>query len=422
MRMKKAFCLFAVVALSLLNTSCGSERPAAKIFQETSVECSGDVIPNRFLVKFKNGSVQTVSASSKDALIDGFLTDHLQKVEYAEHDFKVRMSVDNAKMYFKSGSNNWGAKKINADSLWQQGFRGAGVTVAIIDSGMDVSHPQLRYRLAKNSGEVGLDDQGKDKSTNNVDDDRNGLVDDAYGFDFVTNSPLTSDHTYHGTHVAGVIAAEHSDSTAGPSNYVQGLAPEANLLPLAFLDDQGSGSISDAVRALYYAIVRGAKVINASWGGSQCSRSLADAIASLDSLGVVFVAAAGNERLNIDRQFTYPASLDLPALFTVGATGENDFMADFSNYGVKAVHLFAPGVDIVSTVPGGMATLSGTSMAAPFVSGALALLKSAEPSATPTQIRTALYQSATHYSDYLNASQGRIDLKEALTELRKLLH
>lgn len=416
--MRKAL---TVILLANLIAACNSERPAARLFQETSVECAGDAIPNQFLVKFKNGSVEVISAPSKVALINGFLTDHLNTIAYAEHDFKVHTSTGGLSPFASKGTaDNWGAKKIHAESLWQEGIRGSTVTVAIIDSGMDVNHPQLRYRLAKNSGEVGLDDQGRDKASNNTDDDKNGLIDDVSGYDFVANRPLDRDYTYHGTHVAGVIAAEHSDSTANSASYVQGLAPEARLLPLAFLDDQGSGNISDAVRALNYAVSRGAQVINASWGGTQCSRSLADAIASLDGLNITFVAAAGNERLNIDRQLTYPASLDLPALLTVGASGQNDYMADFSNYGLKSVHLFAPGVDIISTVPGGMGTLSGTSMATPFVSGAVALLKSAVPNATNAQIRTALYQSAVRYSDYLNASQGRLDLKEALQQLRQL--
>ncbi|MGZ3723194.1 MAG: S8 family peptidase, partial [Bdellovibrionales bacterium] len=270
--------------------------------------------------------------------------------------------------------------------------------------------------------EFGADTHGGRKENNQVDDDANGYVDDYSGYDFVHNHGLLGDNQYHGTHVSGIVAGAHHDTTAKIEPYVQGVAPDAKLLPLAFLDDQGSGNMSDAVRAINYAVSRGARVINASWGGTECSATLRDAIAGLNAKNVIFVAAAGNDSANVDRNPEYPASLNLLSQITVGATGDHDYMAQYSNYGLAAVHIFAPGTNIVSTLPGGqMGFLSGTSMATPFVTGAVALLLSAVPDATPAQIRLALYNSSAKYADYLNASRGRLDLGRALTELHTIV-
>lgn len=414
--------LIFFLAVLAITTACSKTKNASDSFEKASAECLGEAIPNRFMVKYLDGRLEVVSASSKEQFIAGYLTEHLDEVEFAEHDFRIHSKVNLVNSLAQSAYNdNWGAKVVGADTLWQQNVRGTDVGVAVIDSGMDLTHTQLRKRVFVNPGEAGLDNQGLDRSNNGIDDDGNGFIDDAAGYDFIRNKPLLGDYNFHGTHIAGIIAGQHTDLIASGSTYVQGVAPEAKILPLAFLDENGSGSLADGVRAIIYASSRGVKVINASWGGSNCSRSLKDAIANLNERGIVFVAAAGNERLNLDIYREYPASFDLPAQITVGAVGENDFMADYSNYGRRSVHIFAPGTDIISTVPGGMASLSGTSMAAPFVSGAVALLKSAHPEASPQQIRDALYTSATRYTDFLNASQGRLDLRRALSELRRIL-
>lgn len=414
--------LLITTALLLTTVACGKMSDPSQAFQAASDECQGAAIPNRFMVKYLDGRSEVVLAPSKEEFIAGFLSENLDQIAFAEHDYRVQLKNAEVQPFLNRDTvNNWGTVKINAQAVWRQGFRGANAAVAVIDSGMDLSHAQLRKRVFTNDGELGVDPQTGDRSTNGIDDDKNGFIDDAMGYDFVADAALTGDYNYHGSHVAGIVAAEHTDATAAPATYVQGVAPAAKILPLAFLDANGSGRLSDGVRAIQYAVSRGVQVINASWGGSECSRSLAEAIAGLEARGIVFVAAAGNDRRNIDQVREYPASLDLPAQITVGATGENDYMADYSNYGSQNVHIFAPGTAIVSTIPGGIAALSGTSMAAPFVSGALALLKGAYPNASPQQLRDALYASATRYDDYLNASRGRLDLLQALNELRRLL-
>lgn len=403
-------------------TACGKQQLASDAFEKASDACASNILEKRFVVKNRDGSIEVVEANSREEFINGYLTENLDQIEYAEHDFRVRVSDQKpiVRTMFTSFADNWGAKRVNVSALWQQNVRGSGVTVAVVDTGMDLNHPQLRKQIAVNLGEIGADAQGRDRSTNGIDDDGNGWVDDAGGYDFLRNRPLQGDYTGHGTHVAGIIAAAHNDVSAQAAGYVQGMAPAAKVLPLAFLDDSGSGAMIDGVRAIRYAVQRGAKVINASWGGAGCSRALRDTLAELRSHGVIFVSASGNDSLNVDRWPMYPASLDYPAQIVVGAVGEHDFMADYSNYGKNRVHLFAPGSEIVSTYPdGSMVALSGTSMATPFVAGAIALLLSAEPTAEVEKIRQVLYTTARKRDEYLNASQGRMDLERALTELRQ---
>ncbi|NJM10215.1 MAG: S8 family serine peptidase [Bdellovibrionaceae bacterium] len=410
-----------LIAVAMLS-ACGKQRTASSAFEKASDTCTSDILPKRFVVKYYDGRIEMVQAESRQEFIDGFLSERLDQIEFAEHDFAVKSSVAEARANAAETAfaDNWGAARVNVSALWQQNVRGAGVIVAIVDTGMDLNHPQLRKQLATNPDEMGLDAQGRDRSNNGVDDDGNGFVDDSAGYDFSRNRPLQGDYTGHGTHIAGIIAGAHDDVEAQPADYVQGMAPAAKVLPLAFLDESGSGSMLNGVYAIRYAVQRGAKVINASWGGADCSRSLKETIAGLESQGVILVTASGNDAQNVDRMPMYPASLDFASQIVVGAVGEHDYMAEFSNYGSNRVHIFAPGSQIVSTYPGGqLASLSGTSMATPFVTGAVALLLSADPLAPVTKIRQVLYTSATKRAEYLNASRGRMNLAQALSELRR---
>ncbi len=416
---------FSAVACTILLSACGQPKTASSTLSKTSDECAGSAMPRQFIAQSYDGHMEVVQAESEQAFIDGYLTKNLDRIKYAEHDYFVstELPVQALNDGVVSTADNWGPAKINADKLWAQNIRGAGIVVAVVDTGMDVTHSQLVNQVLVNPGESGLDSRGKDKASNNTDDDGNGYIDDTYGFNFVSNRPLAGDNAYHGTHVSGIIGAEHSDvASKTNTSYVEGIAPGAKILPLAFLDDKGSGSMSDGVRAIKYAVSRGARVINASWGGTQCSESLKDVIQSLEGKGIAFIAAAGNDSSNIDRYMEYPASLNLLAQITVGATGDHDYMAQYSNYGAQAVHIFAPGTDIISLYPGNrMLSLSGTSMATPFVSGAVALLFSALPEATVDQVRHALYNSAMRNPQYINASSGRLDLSQAMAELHRIL-
>jgi subtilisin family serine protease len=261
-----------------------------------------------------------------------------------------------------------------AAEAWVAGSsKGAGVVVAVIDSGMDIKHPLLKSQLWVNPGET---------SGNGKDDDGNGLPDDIYGWNFGdSNSDLTDyvSRGGHGTHVAGIIAGQTVDGFTG-------MAPEAKLMVLKFIDGSGRGLLGDAVAAITYARKNGAKVINASWGGSQCQDSLKLEITAAATSGVFMAVAAGNgdasgHGVDINLQPEWPANYIIPGKLTIAAHNIDQTLAVFSNYGVL-VDLAAPGENIFSTLqtPSGqveaglMGAKSGTSMATPMVAGAAALL------------------------------------------------
>jgi len=271
---------------------------------------------------------------------------------------------------------------IGAPAAWDL-TTGGDVTVAVVDTGVDYNHADLNRNIWRNPGEP----------PNGVDDDGNGFVDDVYGADFTNDDSDPLDDSSHGTHVAGIIGAEGNNGIGGV-----GVDWQVRLIALKFLDKNGEGNTADAAEAIDYAVKGGARVINASWGGPAFSFALFKAIRNAGNQGVLVVAAAGNEGSNSDSQPEYPASYDLPNVISVAATDAGDGLVDFSNYGAGQVDLGAPGDEIYSTVPkfanpSGYNYFSGTSMAAPFVSGAAALYLSRTPTAPVTQVRDALLQS-----------------------------
>lgn len=292
---------------------------------------------------------------------------------------------------------------IGATQAWEAATTRGPVTVAVIDTGVDRSHPDLRERMWTNPDEV----------VNGRDDDGNGLVDDVHGWDLHNDDATVFDGASdaHGTHVAGTIAAAHDG--AG----VAGVAPNARIMPIKFLGPYG-GYTSNAVAAIDYARAKGARVINASWGGGAYSSALRAAIDRAVADGIVFVAAAGNANADIDATPFYPAAYPNPGQLTVAATDNRDRRAWFSNHGTEAVDVAAPGSSILSTTPGDAhRRLSGTSMAAPHVAGAAAVLLGENPDLTPAEVREALVEGSERVPALADtsASGGRVDLMNALT-------
>lgn len=240
-----------------------------------------------------------------------------------------------------------------------------------------------------------------------VDDDGNGYVDDIYGWDFISrNENGPSDNS---TSVAGILAAEPGKGR------MLGLAPAAQMIPVSFLGANG-GTVGNAVLGIKYAISRGARIINMSWGGAPNVQALHDVIQ--DHPEVLFVAAAGNSGVDLDFYPEFPAGFHFNNLITVTATTPSDMLASWSNVGAIAVHVGAPGSQIFSTGPrGGYLFMDGTSVSAPFVSGAAALLWSAKLTATPAQIKQALIDSAD-LRGYQIQSRGRLNVERALILLR----
>ncbi|MFO1062485.1 MAG: S8 family serine peptidase [Pirellulales bacterium] len=260
---------------------------------------------------------------------------------------------------------------IDASEAWDYGTS-SSVVVAVIDSGVDYNHQDLAANIWTNSREI---------AGNGKDDDGNGYVDDVRGWNFVSNNNNPMDDNGHGTHVAGTIGAVGNNGIG-----VTGIAWNVKIMALKFLDSTGSGLLSDAVSAIDYARVNGAKIINASWGGDGFSSALQAAIQRFQNAGGIFVTAAGNDALNNSTSASYPANYALSNVISVAASTQSDTLASFSNYGSN-VDIAAPGVNILSTVPNNSyARYSGTSMATPHVAGAMALLWGQSPSLTASQL------------------------------------
>ncbi len=297
----------------------------------------------------------------------------------------------------------------DAGDAWDAGIGGGGA-VAVIDSGVDLAHPDLAANAWRNPGE-----SGAGRESNGLDDDLNGRVDDWRGWDFVAGDSDPADENGHGTHVAGTIAALRGNGIG-----VAGVADGSRLMALRVLNAQGTGSVAGVIQAYGYAAQAAAKVVNLSLGSSTSSRAESDAIAAHPEM--LFVAAAGNggdDGIGDDNDLypEYPCAYPLPNVMCVAASDNRDRLATFSNYGDLSVDLAAPGVDIVSTLPGNRyGWMSGTSMATPHVSGAAALLWAASPGVSAAQIKSALTAGADPAAAFAGrtVSGGRLNVLNSL--------
>lgn len=336
-------------------------------------------------------------------------------VEYAEPNYifsksavgEVEQAFSIQEVSTMAGSGGYLATNahIEVQTSWSVVSQNSVPVVAVIDTGLDLTHP-----VFAGAGAVWTNTS---ETANGVDDDGNGYVDDIHGWNFVTNTGAVIDDDGHGTHVAGIILGVTQDIYTTP--YV---SAKIRIMPLKFLDGEGLGRTSDAIRAIYYAVNNGASILNNSWGGSSYSAALHEAISYAYSAGVVFVAAAGNNGSNNDASPMYPASYDVPNIISVAATTDADALAYFSNYGKSSVHLASPGVFILSTLPGvgstpgGYGSLSGTSMATPFVSGLAALMKMEQPGLLGYQAKQLILQesdSVMGLNDVVQ-SEGRLNV------------
>ena len=277
------------------------------------------------------------------------------------------------------GGNNWGADLVKAPEVWAHGYTGKGVVVAVVDTGVDYNHEDLKNNIWTNTKEI---------AGNGIDDDGNGYIDDNYGWNFADKNNNTLDDNGHGTHVSGTIAGENN-------NYgVTGIAYDAKIMPVKALDSSGSGSYSSISKGIRYAVDNGANVINLSLGGGSSNRTLESAIDYASSKGVIVVMAAGNDGGSSPQ---YPARYASKSGIAVGAVDKNNNLADFSNRsGTNEIsYVTAPGVKVYSSVPNNQyATYSGTSMAAPHVAGIVALMLSANPNLTDAQVRQIVTETA----------------------------
>ena len=303
----------------------------------------------------------------------------------------------------------WGLEKIGAPVAWTAGTGSASLVAATIDSGIDGQHPDLQANLWQNPGEL----------SNGLDDDANGLVDDIHGWDFAANDNNPADEQGHGTHVAGIIGARGNNGTG-----VTGVNWQVKLLALRCGNE--NLTTSAVIQALDYLSdlkADGVPIIavNNSYGSTSSISSQRDSIVRARQQGILFVAAAGNDSRNVDGPLrTYPVCYGVDNIVGVAATNLADGLADYSNWGESSVLLAAPGSAILSTIPGGgYGNKEGTSMAAPFVTGAVLLLKAAEPALDFTGLRARLLTKVAPLPALAGRviSEGRLDLQRLITPL-----
>lgn len=269
-------------------------------------------------------------------------------------------------------SQMWGLKVTDAQRAWRVTTGSKDIVVAIIDTGIDVRHPDLSDNLWTNPGETGKDAKGRDKAANGIDDDGNGYVDDVHGWNFVDNNNILTDNHGHGTHVAGIVGG-----VGGNGIGIVGISPKVSLMAIKYYDPKAPGvnNLVNTVKAIQYAVKMNANVINYSGGGLEPSSEERRAIELAANKGILFVAAAGNERSNSDLKGYYPADYGLPNIISVTAIDKFKQVLPTSNYGERTVDLAAPGNDIFSTLPSGQyGFLTGTSQATAFATGVAALV------------------------------------------------
>jgi hypothetical protein len=343
---------------------------------------------------------------SPDALVAAYRQSG--RVRYAEKDHIVHAQLQPNDPYFLNGTcwqlMNTGATggtagaDIDAKDAWNTITSAAGVIVAVVDSGVRYSHQDLSPNMWHNPNQ-----------------NSDGYSGDLYGINAITGSGNPWDDYGHGTHVAGIIGAVGNNGVG-----VVGVCWSVQIMALKFIDSQGNGSVSDAVTCIDYAISHYAKVINFSWGDRTWnSQALYDAINAAGNAGIIFTAACGNLAVNTDYNPYYPASYALPNLLSVAATTRKDQLASYSSYGASTVSLGAPGDTIIScwnSSDSSYQYLSGTSMSAPLVAGACALLWSQYPYESYSDIIHRIMWNVTPLSA-LNGkcvSGGRLNLQAAM--------
>jgi subtilisin family serine protease len=297
-------------------------------------------------------------------------------------DYQVRVSkVPNE----PDVSSQYWHSAIESPAAWDVTTGDRRSVIAVLDTGVDYRHPDLAHNMWRNPGEV---------PNNGLDDDNNGVIDDVHGYNAEKNTGDPLDDGDHGTHVAGIIGAEGNNGIG-----VAGVTWNTQIMGLKFITAAGWGMTSDAIKAMDYLVMmkkRGTPIraINNSWGGPSYSKSLENAIRRVTDEGIIFLAAAGNSASDNDVLPQYPASYDLPLVVSVAASDQKNNLTSFSCYGQGSVDIAAPGSFIKSTITEGRYEhMSGTSMATPVVTGALALLFAQMPQATPSQAIDLLYAS-----------------------------
>lgn len=397
--------------------------------------------------RIKVWHLKLVDGQNVAAAIDQL--ENLPIVEYAEPNHIYRTCVESNDRHFISqwGLHNTGQTNgvedadIDAPEAWDVQTGDGSAIIGIIDTGVDYRHEDVTNNIWTNPGEDAWTDPNNPSTGNGIDDDGNGRIDDWKGWNFITETNNPMDDHGHGTHCAGIIGAEGNNDIG-----IAGVNWNVKIVPLKFLAASGEGTTSDAIKAILYAIDMGVDILSNSWGGSEESQALRETIAQADEAGILFVAAAGNDGINTDVYPHYPSGYDLSNIVSVASSDDEDkrslwgdggggggtgcgscgltfygdrrpYATPGSNYGATSVDLAAPGSGIYSTVLGGYDSMSGTSMAAPFVAGVAGLLKIQYPALTHLEIKQVILQNTDHISDFEGKSvtEGRLNAFNAVT-------
>lgn len=295
---------------------------------------------------------------------------------------------------------------IKALKAWEIERGDRGVKIAVIDTGIDYNHKDLRDQMWVNEAEL--------NGEKGVDDDGNGYIDDIHGANLIKGDGDPMDDQGHGTHCAGVIGATHNNKG------IAGVMANVQLMGLKFLDSSGRGDVVAAIKAIDYAIAQKVDIMSNSWGSTEESKALEEAVQRASDAGIVFVVAAGNAGTNNDNKPFYPANYNFDNVITVAAHDKKGAKARFSNFGKETVHIYAPGTSILSTLPWNRyGKRSGTSMAAPFVSGIIGLQLAMGEGLLASDIKERIIKTSVTSRRLENTvSQGRVDAFRVLTDLR----
>lgn len=430
-------------AVSLAGVDASSPRAAAMF-----AAGNGSALRVIDLLPESNVAVLQVGGDTAPVAADGVETMNMNQVmtSLQESNDQIEFVQPNYVYYASQAPNDPSADQlrfvdiIGLEDAWRIRTDASDIVVAVIDTGVLHTHPDLVNNIWVNQDETEGDDD---------DDDGNGFTDDVHGFDFANDesdptAALVSNafsffgfclnlagnrFEEHGTHVSGTIGASGNNDRG-----ITGVAWNVQIMPLKFLDGPcGQGDTVDAIRAIDYAAENGAHIINCSWGGGAQGDDIDQLLReSIQFAGeeddVLVVAAAGNEDADNDQTPSFPANFSLPNLISVGASTDADTKADFSNYGEETVDLFAPGVNIHSTIPtgsmqpagSGFGNLSGTSMAAPIVSGVAALVRAEFPFLSANEVKQWLMSTVDEVDDLeeLCVTGGRLNAATALTTPR----
>jgi len=381
-------------------------------FNAGTIKHTVRLVPGLSLVKLPEGVTVEVALSKLKASGD---------ILYVEPNYRIRLAStfpNDTRFDELWGMHNTGQTggtvdaDIDAPEAWDV-ITDSSTIVAVLDTGIDYTHPDLSANIWVNEAEL--------NGAPNFDDDDNGYIDDIRGWDFADNDNDPTDYLGHGTHCAGTIGASGNNDLG-----VVGVCWNVQIMNLKIFPNYGEETfISGAIDAIEYAVYNGATVLSNSWRGYNYSQSLKDAINISDANSVLFVAAAGNEGYNNDSYPAYPASYDCNNIISVMATNHTDQVTYYSNYGPTSVDIGAPGGEtyysedegILSTIPGnGYAFYQGTSMAAPHVAGACALVWAANPQLTHLEVKDYILQGVDKLDslDGLCVSEGRLNLWRAV--------